>query len=100
MEAKSVAKNYLFLTILVAAMVAGAFFGWINPEGGHSIAFLGTIFIRMMFCVVVPMVFASVAGAIANIKSRARAGKIMFMTILNFVITAAIAGAIYFVLVM
>lgn len=100
MEAKSVAKNYLFLTILVAAMVAGAFFGWVNPEGGHSIAFLGTIFIRMMFCVVVPMVFASVAGAIANIKSRARAGKIMFMTILNFVITAAIAGAIYFVLVM
>ena len=77
MDKKSVAKNYRFLAILLSCMVAGALLGWFRPKWGHSIAFLGTVFINMMFCVVVPLVFASIAGSVANMESRQRAGKIM-----------------------
>ena len=98
MDKKSVAKNYRFLAILLSCMVAGALLGWFKPGWGHNIAFLGTVFINMMFCVVVPLVFASIAGSVANMESRQRAGKIMGVTVGTFVITGAIAAVIMFVL--
>ena len=98
MDKKSVAKNYRFLAILLSCMVAGALLGWFRPKWGHNIAFLGTVFINMMFCVVVPLVFASIAGSVANMESRQRAGKIMGVTVGTFVITGAIAAVLMFVL--
>ena len=98
MDKKSVAKNYRFLAILLSCMVAGALLGWFRPKWGHNIAFLGTVFINMMFCVVVPLVFASIAGSVANMESRQRAGKIMGVTDGTFVITGAIAAVLMFVL--
>ena len=98
MDKKSVAKNYRFLAILLGCMIAGALVGWFAPDFGHSIAFLGTVFINMMFCIVVPLVFASIAGSVANMESKERAGKIMGTTIATFVITGAIAAVIMFVL--
>ena len=98
MNKKSIAKNYTFLAILICAMVGGAALGWFSPDLGHKIAFLGTMFINMMFCVVVPMVFASIAGSIANMESKERAGKIMGTTVATFVVTGAFAAVIMFVL--
>ena len=79
-------------------MVAGALVGWFFPAFSHGIAFLGKVFINLMFCIVVPLVFASIAGSVANMESRQRAGKIMGTTIVTFVITGAIAAVIMFVL--
>ena len=98
MDKKSVAKNYRFLAILLGCMIAGALLGWFRPVWGQKIAFLGTVFINMMFCIVVPLVFASIAGSVANMESKERAGKIMGTTIATFVITGAIAAVIMFVL--
>ena len=98
MDKKSVAKNYRFLAILLSCMIAGALVGWFAPDFGHSIAFLGTVFINMMFCVVVPLVFASIAGSVANMENRQRAGKIMGVTVGTFVITGAVAAVIMFLL--
>ncbi len=96
-------KNYGFLALMLFAIIAGCIVGAIFPNTGDSAGAsilkpLGTIFINMMFCVVVPMVFASIAGAVANMGSRKRAGKIMGTTIGTFVITGAIAAVIMFVL--
>ena len=99
MKAHSVARNYFFLTVLLLAMILGAITGYIYPEFSSRIAFLGTIFIRMMFCIVVPMVFASIAGAVAGTRDLARSGRIMWVTVVTFVITGAIAAVIYFGLV-
>lgn len=99
MDKKSVAKNYRFLAIMLGAMILGAIFGWVAPAAASKISFLGTVFINMMFCIVVPLVFASISGAVANMKSRRRAGKIMGVTVATFVITGAIAAVIMFVLV-
>ena len=99
MKAKSVAQNYFFLTILILAMILGAVVGYMFPEFSGNIAFLGTIFIRLMFCIVVPMVFASISNAIASTKNLGRSGKIMGVTVVTFVITGAVAALIYFALV-
>ena len=80
MDKKAVAKNYRFLAIMLGAMVLGCIVGRFAPEFGNKISFLGTVFINMMFCVVVPLVFASIAGSVANMRSRKRAGKIMGTT--------------------
>ena len=98
MEKKSVMKNYAFLAIMLGSMVLGCIFGWRFPDAAKSIKFLGTVFINMMFCVVVPLVFASISSSVACTKSRKRAGKIMGTTVGTFVITGAIAAVIMFVL--
>ena len=99
MDKKSVAKNYRFMAIMIGCMIAGAIVGWVAPDFGHLIKPFGTVFINMMFCIVVPLVFASIASSVANTKSRKRAGKIMGTTIATFVIPGAIAAVIMFVLV-
>ena len=101
---KSVARNYVFLGIMLASMILGSLTGWLFPQvkegdeviqaGATVLKPLGTLFINLMFCIVVPMVFASISGSIATMKSRRRAGKIMGTTILTFVVTGAIAAAI------
>ena len=98
MEKKSIMKNYRFLGIMLAAMILGCVFGWLLPSAAPAIKPLGTVFINMMFCIVVPLVFASISSSVANNKNRKRAGKIMGTTILTFVVTGAIAAVIMFVL--
>ena len=112
MEKKSIAKNYAFLAVMLGAMILGAILGWVWPaqvDGDGSVISgtgatvlkpLGTVFINMMFCVVVPMVFASISSAVANMESRKRAGKIMGVTVGTFVVTGAIAAVIMYVLMM
>jgi len=95
---ESILKNYTFLGIMLAAMILGCLAGWLAPGFGHTIKPLGTVFINMMFCVVVPLVFASIAGSVASMQSRKRAGKIMGTTVAVFVITGAIASVIMFAL--
>lgn len=98
MERKSVLKNYRFLAIMLGAMIAGCLVGWFAPDLGMKLKPLGTVFINMMFCVVVPLVFSSIASSIAGMRSRSRAGKIMGVTVTTFVITGAIAAVIMFLL--
>ena len=89
---KKFLKNYWFILCMLTGIVGGCLVGAFAPGFGGKIEFLGTLFINMMFCVVVPMVFCSIASAIANMKSVKRAGKIMGVTIATFLVTAAIAG--------
>ena len=49
-------KNYGFLICMIIGIVAGCIVGAVWP-GATALEPIGTIFINMMFCVVVPMVF-------------------------------------------
>ena len=94
---KKFLKNDWFILCMLLGIVLGCVVGAVWPAFGLRIEFLGTLFINMMFCVVVPMVFCSIASAIANMKSVKRAGKIMGTTIATFLITAAIAGVLMYI---
>ena len=70
-----VKRNWFILTMLTS-IVAGCAVGAVWP-GATCLQPIGTIFVNLMFCVVVPMVFCSISSAIANMKGMRRAGKII-----------------------
>ena len=91
-------KNNWFFCTMILGIVAGCLVGYFW-EGASVLEPLGTLFINMMFCVVVPMVFFSISSAIANMKSAKRAGKLMGTTVLTFMCTTIIASVIMYVIV-
>ncbi len=92
-------KNNWFLCTMILGIVLGCVVGFAWP-GATVLEPLGTLFTNLMFCVVVPMVFCSVSSAIANMKSIKRAGSVMGITVLTFLVTAAIAAVIMYITVM
>ena len=95
---KNFFKNYGFLISMLVGIVAGCIVGAFWP-GATALEPLGTVFINLMFCVVVPMVFCSIASAIANMNSVGRAGKVLGSTVVTFLVTAAIASVLMYVVV-
>ena len=90
-------KNWFFFTMIIG-IVAGCLVGYFW-EGATVLEPLGTLFLNLMFCVVVPMVFCSISSAIANMKSIRRAGKLLGTTVVTFFCTAAIASIIMYIIV-
>lgn len=95
---KSFLKNNRFIICMLLGIVLGCLFGAFLPQYAGKLEFLGTLFINAMFCVVVPMVFFSISSAIANMKSVRRAGKLMGTTVVTFLVTAAIAGVLMYII--
>ena len=93
---KNILKNYGFIIFMLLGIVAGCIVGAVWP-GATALEPLGTLFINMMFCIVVPMVFCSIASAVANMSNAKRAGKLMGTTIVTFCATAAIAAVIMYI---
>ena len=107
---KKILKNYGFIIFMLVGIVAGCIVGALWPAvkdaegnilyaGTRVLEPLGTVFINLMFCIVVPMVFCSIASAIANMDSMKKAGKIMGITVVTFLVTAAIAAIIMYITV-
>ena len=101
-------KNYGFILCMFAGILAGCIVGALWPvvkdasgevisKGATVLEPLGTIFINLMFCIVVPMVFCSIASAIANMDSVKKAGKIMGVTVVTFFATAGIAAILMYI---
>ena len=80
---------------MLVGIVAGCLTGALWP-GAVALEPLGTLFVNLMFCVVVPMVFCSIASAIAGMGSARRAGKVMGITLAVFFVTAAIAAVLMY----
>ena len=95
---KNLLKNYGFIICMLIGIIAGCIVGLVWPNA-TVLEPLGTIFTNLMFCVVVPMVFCSIASAIANMSSAKRAGKIMGVTVATFCVTAGIASMIMYAIV-
>ena len=94
---KTFLKNNAFIVFMLLGIVAGCIVGAVWP-GATVLEPLGTLFINLMFCIVVPMVFCSIASAIANMSNAKRAGKIMGTTVATFCVTAGIAALIMYVI--
>ncbi len=90
-------KNYGFLVCMLVGIVAGCITGLVFPQAAPALEPLGTIFTNLMFCAVVPMVFCSIASAIANMPGAKKAGKVMGVTLATFFVTAGIAAVIMYV---
>lgn len=87
-------KNYKSSLILVLSILLGGAIGIIMGDKAKIFAPLGNLFLNLIFTMLVPIVFFSIASAIANMDKSKRLGRIFIITLITFGITAIISGII------
>lgn len=85
-------KNYKTSIVLLLSILFGGIIGIVFGTKATILEPFGQIFLNLMFTIIVPLVFFSVASAIANMGSMNRLGKIIGNVTIVFIGTALIAG--------
>ena len=89
---KRIWENYRFPIILLTSIIIGCIIGIIFKEDSSILKPFGTIFVNMLYIVVVPLVFFTISSSISSIKSLKKLGKIFRIMFLVFIITSIIAS--------
>ncbi len=87
-------KAYGFSMLLTASLIAGAALGLIFQKDAAILKPLGDVFLNLLFMVIVPLVFFSIASTVASMTDLTRLGKILSVMVLIFVATGLIASAV------
>lgn len=99
MNKNEIWKSYRFPLILLGGIFLGALIGVIWGKQAAVLKPLGDIFINLMFTIVAPMVFFSIANAVGSMLNLKRLGKILGSLILTFVTTGLFAAAVVLIVV-
>src|SRR5437868_405295 len=51
---------------IVVAMVGGIFFGWLFPQQAQQLKILSTLFLHLIKCIIVPLIFSTLVTGIAG----------------------------------
>jgi proton glutamate symport protein len=77
---------------IMLSIVAGGLIGWLFPQQSQSLAFLSNIFLHLIKCIVVPLIFSTlivgIAGHAGDLKS---VGRLAFKSIIYFEIVTTLA---------
>lgn len=92
-------SNRLLLLIIIG-IFSGIVLGGFLPETGRAVAFLGELFLRALFVMVVPLVMSSMIVGVSSLGDVRKLGQLGGRTILFFMTTTAIAVAIGLLLVL
>ena len=96
---KTKSPNTLLFAIL-SGIVIGTVLGGTWPETGHSVAFLGELFLKALFVLVVPLVMSSIIVGVTSLGDVRRLGPLGGRAVLYFMTTTGIAVVIGLVLVL
>ncbi len=94
MNAKKIWDSYRFPLMLIGGILIGSLLGVVLGEKATMLEPIGSIFINLLFTVVVPMVFVSIATAVGSMLNMKRLGKILGSLIAVFIGTGLIAAAV------
>lgn len=89
-----VLANYKFTIILLTAILIGGIAGIVFGPKVEIVKPFGDLFLNLMFMIIVPLVFFSVASAIANTSGLRRLGKILGGIVVVFFVTALISAVL------
>lgn len=89
---KKFLKNYKFPIILLTSIIIGSIIGIIFGSDAKVLKPLGDLFLNMLYTIVVPLVFFTIASSVANMLNMKRLGKILSKTFMFFIITSFIAS--------
>ncbi|MFO7570599.1 MAG: dicarboxylate/amino acid:cation symporter [Smithellaceae bacterium] len=87
-------KSYGFSMLLIAALFAGAGLGIVFEKDAALFKPLGDLFLNLLFTVIVPLVFFSIAATVAGMSNLKRLGKILSVMMVIFVVTGIIASVV------
>lgn len=94
MKIKSVVKSYMDSLLMIIGMVIGAIVGIIWGEGASVLTNIADVFLNLLFCIVVPLVFISIVNSIAGLGSGKTVGKLMLVMFSVFIITEILSAVI------
>ena len=87
-------KNLGFTTKVFIALLLGAVAGMIFGPAASKIGFIGTVFLRLLRCGVVPLIFCNIVLAVANMGDVKKLGRIGVKLLIIFMATTFISTAI------
>ena len=88
-------KNYGATLALLAGISLGALCGALWPEAAHSVKPVGTLFLNLIFVMIVPLVFFSTASSICKLRGSGMLGRTLVTILAVFLgmsLVAALAG--------
>lgn len=93
-------KTYGFSLLLIGSIMAGLLLGSYSPETARAIRPLGDLFLNLIFMIIVPLVFFTIAASIASSASAKKLSGISWAMLLVFLFTslAAAVGSLLFML--
>ncbi|KAB2902742.1 MAG: dicarboxylate/amino acid:cation symporter [Kofleriaceae bacterium] len=97
-----VLRAYGFSLLLLASIVAGLVVGRVSPSTADALRPIGDLFLNLIFMIIVPLVFFTVASSIATAPSAKRLSGIawrMFAVFLFTSVVAAVSALVFMLLV-
>ena len=76
---------------IFAAMLFGVIVGSIWGPGAENIAWIGTLFVRLIFMVVVPLVFVTLVSGIVSMGDPTKLGSLGIKTLSIYLFTTLVA---------
>lgn len=90
----NVLNNYRQSIILIISIIIGAITGYFMQEKALVFESLANLFLNLLFCIVVPLIFVSLVSSVANAKSTTVFGKTIAIMIVVFLISGVFAGVV------
>ena len=87
-------KTYGFSMLLIASIGIGSMLGIILKKEAVFLKPFGDVFLNLLFTAIVPLVFFSIASAVAGMTNVKRLGKILSAMLVVFILTGVAASAI------
>ena len=89
-------KNYGTSILLLLGLLVGGILGVVLGEGAHVLRAPGTLFLNLVFVLVVPLVFFSVSHSIVVMRRSGVMGKVLGMAMGVFLVMSLVAGLFAF----
>lgn len=89
-----VLKNYQFSIILLIGVMVGAVAGLILGEQATVVKPIADVFLNLVFCLIVPIVFFSIAASIANMENVSKLKKILLIFLAVIIVSGIITSVL------
>ncbi len=93
----SVLKNYKSTLLLLAGLIAGGVLGAVLGEDASVLQPVGTIFLNLIFVLVVPLVFLSVAQSMVVLRRNEMIGRVLGTSFGVFLFMSLVCGILAYV---
>ena len=80
----------LYIQVLIA-IVLGVLLGWLQPEWGKSVKWLGDAFIALIKMMIAPIIFCTIVHGIASIGDLKKVGRVGLKALVYFEVVSTIA---------
>lgn len=94
MNPKSFLYQWRFTLILAVAVLAGSIIGIVFGPQAHLLKPFGDLFLNLLFCAAVPLVFFSITSAVASSTNIRRLGQIAGAMLAVFALTGIISSCL------